>query len=282
MKNHVFALLFIASVFGAGTQAKGQITLDHTYQSANTQLYMVNLEYSGLKYIIRSQSTSSRYIKLYNLNHSLWKTIDLNGYPKLTYNTPSGPRTQNIHEVLYITEALFDCDSALEFMYVLLEGGRYFTGIYKENGTAVFTVDSCAPALKINVPQEQRPIYNTPGGTKMILSHMNGTARVYNVPCTLKNPLLVHAPGSTTEGAMNVFPNPADNRITVSYKLPAGYHEGTLIVVDANGREIKRYTVDDTFSSLSLSSEDLSAGTYFYSLYVNGERVSTRQLLVMR
>ena len=49
-----------------------------------------------------------------------------------------------------------------------------------------------------------------------------------------------------------------------NYHLPNGINEGEIVFYDINGKEIKRYRVDNTFNTLIINNSDLPAGTYLY------------------
>ena len=218
MKNLTKAYLLVCTMFVFGASLKAQITPDNIYLSASLHLYMVNLENSGMKYLVQSEVQVNRYLKFYHLNHSLWKTIDCNPFPVLPF---CGPVLQTyFFDALYISENLFDCDTAIEFLYGYRSDCRWFTGIYKEDGTVLFAEDSLAALVKINVPQQFRPIYNTPAGTKMILSHRDGTSRVFNLPCSLSTGIDQITEPPAGEGNLKAFPNPSFYQTTIEYHLP--------------------------------------------------------------
>ena len=101
MKN---ILLLILIAFGMNV--KGQITFEQTYDSAATynfcsgnlsQLMMVKFEVSGERYV--KINRCGKYIKLYDLSHSLVKTISIASLP-----TDGG----TIGPILYLSEKLFN------------------------------------------------------------------------------------------------------------------------------------------------------------------------------
>jgi hypothetical protein len=67
-----------------------------------------------------------------------------------------------------------------------------------------------------------------------------------------------------TNSSFTVFPNPANNNITVTWAIP---NVNTLTLSDATGRAVRTYNVSGTQAQLSL--EGLASGVYF--LIVNGE-----------
>jgi hypothetical protein len=280
MKKNLFFLLLLANSHAGSSQ----ITVDNVYQGASQKLYMVNLETSGMKYVVKSDAANNRYINLYHLNHSLWKTINCNAMPTTTYSSPSGVNTIYNFDAIAISQKIFDCDSLIEFMYVSVAPSKWFTGIYNENGVAKLIADSMAPLVKINVPNQFLPLYNTPSGSKLILSHNSGKAVVYNLPCTITNTTVltgISASSISDPTSMSVYPNPSQGGLsTISYHLPQGSKQGQIVIYDLLGREAKRYTVDNNFSELLLSDNELPPGTYVYSLLTNGKVVESKKVII--
>lgn len=156
--------------------ADAQITLDHIYPNAGSQfnggpllrtpMHMINLEVSGLKYIYWDRVL--REIQFYNLDHSLFKTVDYSAAP-VTNNTVNVA-------ILYISETLFDLDPDIDFMYYCC--GEFY--IYNEDMTVLFNSSNMLPYFG-----NEGAVFNTPDGTKMILNRTNGEARIFSLPGTL-------------------------------------------------------------------------------------------------
>ena len=268
--------LFIA-VIAFSIQLNAQITVDAVYPDANRKLYIVDLEISGMKYIVKSDVPGNRFLKLYHLDHSLWKTIDCNSMP--TKQLPSGETNYNF-DALYISETLFDCDDMLEFLYFTSVGYEYYTGIYNENGVSIMEADSASPLVKLNIPQQYRPIYNTPDGTKMILSHMNGHATVYDLPCELSTGVDRNK-ANQGKSLLEVYPNPAIYQTTIKYSLPSKYNNAEIAIIGISGQEFKRYEVDRSFSELLIETGDIAPGTYLYSLIVDGVVLESKKIILL-
>lgn len=275
---HKFSMLLFLLLTSLG-KLSSQITLETTYPGADRKLYMVNLEVSGPKYVLKSEVPNNRYLKFYNLDHSLWKTIDCNNMPIAQYCMPGvDPAHQNIFYDLYITENLFNCDDDLEFMYVSTAECHWVTGIYNEHGEALLLADSCAPLVRTSVPQHFRPIYNTPEGTKMILSKRNGEARVYNLPCTLSSDIHQYSP-SEFSSLLSIYPNPSLAETVIKYSLPVGSSKAEIILFDNSGQLIKTFQIDNNFSELIINSSDYPSGTYLYSLVVDGVFIESKRII---
>jgi hypothetical protein len=267
-------------------KANAQFTLEHTYDSAGTvngggyndQLLIVNFEVSGTQYV--KINRLGKVIDIYNINHALVQTISLAGFPTEV--------TSNVHaigDVLYLSEHLFNNDPKKEFMYITDAGDPVAcnTRIYDESGNILFS-DSAAPLIRANFPSQQYPIYNTPNGTKMILSSPNRQAKVWALTGTLSTSIF-NANQSllqNTSFISNPYPNPAINSTTIDYDLPNNVNEGTLVFYDLKGNEVKRFRVDRTFSSLLISTTDIAAGTYYYQLQTIGNISVGKKLVVIK
>lgn len=273
--------LFIA-LLAFGMAAKAQITLEHSYANASNystdldQLMIVNFVVSGEKYVRINRE--GKTIDIYNLNHSLLKSISYAGFPQ----QPNDQAT-----FLYFSQNLFTTDTKIDFMYVYSTSASVEnTQIYNEDGELLFQADSMAALVTVNSPQEQLPIYNTTNGTKMILScQFNDTARVYSLPGTLSagieeaNNQLIQAQCGRLS---NLFPNPSNGAVTLQYQLPEGVQEGELILYNMQGAEVKRYKVDNTFKDVLIDNKQLQAGTYFYQLQTNKGAVGTKKMVVIK
>lgn len=287
--KHKLILTALVCVLLSTTRAGAQITLDHTYPTGISDLYMVNFEVSGPKYVLKTQDSGNRYLKFYNLNHSLWKTIDCNPFRTVKYTNNA---TVFLFGSFYISETLFNCDTNIELLYTCQAAGlpdRMIVDVYNEHGTMLFSSDSTEFPMNYGTALvyllQQRPIYNTPGGAKMILekyvrvgSTWRTTPVVYNLPC----PLSTGIGGlnkQVAEANLNVVPNPHYYESTIKYTLPEGINQGEIIVSNMEGKEMKRYHVDRTFGSVLIGHYDLPAGSYLYALVGGGTVLAAKQVI---
>ena len=275
------AIIFLICVWNG--LASAQITVEAVYDTAATlaytiaqnQIFIVNLENSGYKYIKIARVVDKMYI--YNLDHSLNKVIQL-----------FDPDTFHDYDVLYISETLFNTDNNIEFMVSgLSNNNSYKTYIYDESSQIIFAGDSLRPAVRLNIPQSQVPIYNTPNGTKLILSHDNGKALIYSIPVTLSNQIsesnwqLIQAQSGQGQ-LINLYPNPSNSSATLQYQLPNGEQQGEIILYNTQGAEVKRYKVDNTFKDIIIDNTQLPAGTYFYQLQTSKGAVGVKKMVVVK
>lgn len=270
--------------------AKSQITLENNYviptNSYRGGLTSIKLDISGDKYLLYDYK--AKQIKLYNLNHTIFKTINIPALPK--YRTGN---SDSIVSISYITENLFNSDNLIEF--VAYDGQfdtqlttPYFGSmkVFNENGITIFSGDSLMPCLKRDATYYGYEgkgdfIFNTTAGSKMILfSYKNNipSQRVYSLPG-----ILVTGIQKNNENYNNAlpFPNPTNNSITLPYKLDSG-KEGKLVINDINGKILFEYKIDTTFDNVLIDTNTMTAGNYFYSIYSSDKKVSTGKFIVTK
>ncbi|MBS1587456.1 MAG: T9SS type A sorting domain-containing protein [Bacteroidetes bacterium] len=75
---------------------------------------------------------------------------------------------------------------------------------------------------------------------------------------------------------MNAFPNPANNKINIPFKVQTG-GDATITVTNAAGQVVKsqvKHANANEYTTVEFSTSDLASGTYFYSVDVDGKRSS--------
>ncbi len=278
-------ILFLA-LLAFGMSARGQITLEHDYDSASVfgsgtpaaedQLELVHFEIAGDEYI--KINRHGHKVCIYDINHTLIKTIDFSNFPH---------NDNDINHIcfLYFSEKLFDTIPGIEFMYTATLPTYSYTGIYKDDGTLLFS-DTAAPAVYIQMPPQQLPIYNTTQGTKMILSYQNGHAKVFGLPGKL-TPDIITANQSfmiaQNYGSIsNPYPNPSTSSTKIDYTFPPDINEGEIVFYNLQGTEVKRFKVDKTFSTLLVSTADIAAGTYLYQLVTSVQSTEGKKMVVIK
>ena len=243
----------------------GQVTLEHTYpntlDNAPKCLMYTKLDSVTPKYILFDLPSSK--FTIYNLNHSVFLTVNI----PITYNFGNSSYT-----IAYVTKSLFDCDpSNIEYVIDFLGTGsptaypKHFY-VYRTDGTQLASIDSCcflnySDGWKYG-PLYNEPIINTPLGTKLLLRSLDNSARVYSLCGTLPKSGMQTNQGSDLG---NTYQDPTTN-ISIPYKLPENENSGLIKIYDLMGNELKSYSVDNTFNSITLSHNDLPEGSYYYQL----------------
>ncbi len=78
-------------------------------------------------------------------------------------------------------------------------------------------------------------------------------------------------------------PNPFNQSTLISYYVPQTAGNATIMVTDINGRNIKTVQLGAMGSGqITLQTSQLMSGTYTYSLYVDGNLIDTKKMILAR
>lgn len=281
MKKIYFILLIIISISGIC-----QITFNH---SVSTRGYLVKLHVNGYKYCVITTNT----INLYNLNHTLFKSIAI----PPPYNTTIGNRT-----VLYISENLFDLDNGVEFIVGRSMGSPSFTcnvSVVDETGAVILSKDSAylggvtTTWSAYTSFMNQEPIYYDGTGAKLSFdiypsfgSSSSIRNDVYNLPGTI--PCITCTSGTVSGFAViqdpyiespQFFPNPTSGQLKLKYKLPNGAGIAEMKIYDMQGKLVDEFKVTDDYDFIYLPT-NYNNGLYLYSLIVDGKVIKTEKIVL--
>ncbi|WP_276131926.1 T9SS type A sorting domain-containing protein [Polluticoccus soli] len=270
MKKYIVTALSLFAAFNLSAQ----ITLEKSYPVNNggnandNDLQVIRLEISGHKYALRDLQANQ--VRLYNLDHSIWKTINV--------TLPAGYSTWS-HS--YISERLFNLDAAVE---LLVRFSPATSGVIpkmivlSENGGTLYTIDSTS----------DHNIFTTGNDYKLLVQKIPNKWEVYalpgSIPCDKCGNGLglgkVLQPGNG--GSLGEpIPNPSNGNVEIKYELPVGTREGQIDVYNTNGQIVKSFQVDGTFNSIRLDNSSFTSGVYYYSLRSNGQRSEAKRMIVV-
>lgn len=266
MKQFTFILSFTVSVV---FNSWGQIALEHTYTSVSAAY--IKLPVAGYKYYV--MDVANKQCKLYNNDHSLWKTINL-----------SIPTNYYLCDIQFVTEDLFNTDNLIEMLYVscnyntTLKYYTYDTRIVNENGTSLYSMPGAGYSN----------IYPAETGSKLLMwiydfSVFPETVNtmVYSIPGKL-NTVMTKSPDELKSSLRSAYPNPATSEVTIPYNLPSNVKEAELKLYTMNGILLKSFTVDHTFNSILVKTGELAAGIYVYRIESNTYKSESFKLIVSR
>ncbi len=239
-----YLLLF---AFSLGLKAGAQVTLDHTYNGQGT---IAHLEYQDEKYALLE--ASDYRCRIYNADHSLYKTINL----------PVSSGTPNINTIQYVTDGLFNTDNLIElsYTYYSISGSSIFyeTRVCNENGQILVTVTGASAAFVDHIGGSWKYIawiYDYSSTPPPV------DTRVYSLPGNL----ISNADNTADESRLQLpYPSPANDHINLPYKLPAG-SEGRMVISNANGQVIRILSLGSGFDNILFQANGLPAGVYFYN-----------------
>jgi hypothetical protein len=99
----------------------------------------------------------------------------------------------------------------------------------------------------------------------------------------LKELVLRHIPKAGNEQARlgQNIPNPANQLTTIPFHLPLSANSAFIKVYSATGQEVKSFDLKGkTQGEVTLSVGMLTAGTYVYSLFVDGVKIDSKKLVL--
>lgn len=77
------------------------------------------------------------------------------------------------------------------------------------------------------------------------------------------------------------IPNPFNNETVIGYTLPSQVKEASLVVYDLSGKQVSSFALTGKGkSSISLTSENLAAGIYIYSVIADGKIIDSKRMVV--
>ncbi|MFI5263262.1 MAG: T9SS type A sorting domain-containing protein [Candidatus Kapaibacterium sp.] len=268
-----FIILLLVLVAGS---SMAQIKLETNYEGISNDFGLVEVD-SGIHKYIRTNEIDSIFI--FNLDHSLDRVIAFH------LDTASA-----VH-VAYISKRLFDPDDQYEFLlwYYHLQK----LAVLKEDGSILFSCNDCSvPNYWIqSATNDCSSIINTENGVKMLVQYNNPPnpyIGVFSLPGKLPGgngakssvdppPIVSGNPLPTS-----AYPNPSNGQMRISYKLPLGESTGELVILTANGVEVKRYKVGDGFNDILVEKSDLSSGSYFYKLVTAKGESEVKRLVILK
>lgn len=93
-----------------------------------------------------------------------------------------------------------------------------------------------------------------------------------------------------TETTTSIFlyqnnPNPFDSKTEIRYYLPETVSAVTIIISNLNGEQIRAFKnleYSNGNHSVIVEGSSLSAGSYYYTLLVNGKEISTKKMILVK
>jgi hypothetical protein len=252
----IFTLLFLIITSGAFAQ----IQKERVYPK---QAELINIGQSGHKFVYVDEAAGE--LKLYNTDHTVYRTAKL--------NIPSGQSLYSCSRCslresgVYVTENLVNSTEDIEVFY-------------KTNSGELRVVDEAGNLL---LSLANISFYNFANAGESYKLQVYHSANSYEIDSTTVYSLSGSLPTSAGKGialeSTSIYPNPAEEVVTINYNLPAGVRDGELSIIDAQGREIKSAKIDRTFNDVKLDVSSFKPGMYLYRISAGGRVVSTSKFI---
>lgn len=79
-----------------------------------------------------------------------------------------------------------------------------------------------------------------------------------------------------------IYPNPIVDYAFINYEMTSDAVEAKIIIHNILGNPIDEYNLPSAENKVKIRAESMSAGIYFYTLYLDNEGVITRKLIVKK
>lgn len=237
-------LLFAGILGFLSCSLLAQISLDHNYSG---QVNIAHLEFQDDKYA--ALDSPNRQCRLYNEDHSLYKTVNLPVQSGVT-----------ITSLQYVSDGLFDTDQFIEMActYYIISGSSvlYESIILNENGQTLLTISGAGAGFVDYINDSWKYIAWVYGSSSQGIS----SSKVYNLPGHPAITSMNSKPGYTLA---KPNPNPAREFINLHYKVNPG-NNGVMKIFNSAGMLIKESQLGPDFDYIRVNVDELSPGAYFY------------------
>ena len=266
--NKKLLFLGIAIIFSFHI-LKAQIALENEFSTQNfTSFQYTRLISNSTKYYLLVNDS----IKIFNIDQSVYKSFHI-----------PGELLEVPFWIYYVSDSLFDLNSKVEYLIQYSNGitGSYNVKIFNEDGLEILSSDfQLHDGLVVEL---EKPIVNTPAGTKLVLRNSSSNkVRIYSLPGTLPNSMPESGYYNINSVLSNAYPNPTNEFTQINYKLPDNVNEGEIVIYDLSGNIIKVYQVNSSSGYITVSAMNLSAGTYLYNLRTKYGSIGSKRIVVIK
>ncbi|MFT7588451.1 MAG: hypothetical protein ACI959_000661 [Limisphaerales bacterium] len=79
------------------------------------------------------------------------------------------------------------------------------------------------------------------------------------------------------------IPNPFNGTTLISYYVPFVKSQASIVIIDLAGRIVAEYDIRETgFGQVEFSNSEITSGSYHYSLFVDGKKIDSKQMVMQR
>ena len=79
------------------------------------------------------------------------------------------------------------------------------------------------------------------------------------------------------------MPNPFNTNTVIRYSIPSTAKQSSLIITNTGGQTVKTFSINNKGAgSVIIYANELVAGTYFYSLVIDGKKTNTLKMILTK
>jgi hypothetical protein len=279
-------ILFLSLFLAYAGLTNAQITLQHVY-STDTPDRSVKLALSGLKYVhVHKIGPDLTYFTLYNPDHTNFKTLNIPAWTGRTANN-----------IRFVSETLFDLDTLVEYAVNYTDGITNALRICNENGIVLLERDTANTAgSSVSIDDDgfiTAGIFPDGNSTKLMVIKGNFSGswsfseEIYSLPGQLaclecSNSVisgLTQQPSSSQSNKSIAYPNPFTNGVKIKYILPENCKHASINIYDFAGKLIKKKEIDNNFTEVYISNDEIKQGAYFYQVVADDKVISGNKMI---
>jgi hypothetical protein len=262
MKTKLLTTILLLATF----VLNAQVTLDKKYDFSTS---VVKFETLGYKYYLMDVPLGQ--CRIYNTDHSLFKTISC--------NVPSG---FYLSDIQFLSENLFDTDAGIELLctYYKYNSSKdyyeYDSKIINDDGSQITFIDGALYNYVNKTGENEYKLFSY--CYDFSVSPEKVWTNIYSLP---GSPVVIAAFNpKNPEISLNAFPNPATNSLKVAYSLPENVTQATLHLIDNTGRQVEQFIVDNHTDHLMLNVSRYQSGVYHYFIEYGNTKTPAKKLVV--
>lgn len=247
------------------TTAHAQMTLEHTYDYSVSTAYI-----DGEGYKFYEMDIDNNQCVIYNLDHTHYQTIDL--------DVPEG---QYLYDLKYVTNHLFDDDDEIEVCYTYYEYfsseeyTEYTTKVINAGGSEIVSIPGASYVTLMTVSEEGD--YNF---VAYVYDYSVSTAvqetKVYSLSNQPTN-VILH---SGQVAGSKAYPNPAKDKVTISYEINSNVRDGVIKVFTTSGKKVAEMPLPASEQKITLNTSSINSGTYIYRIEADGSQAASGKFVV--
>lgn len=257
MKKYSLLFFIVISIMNA----TGQINPEKSYNYSLTTAQLDEQEY---KFFLMDVVNSE--CRIYNLDHSLYKTISL--------QVPEG---YYLSDIKFVSRKLFNNDDLIELLYIYTKttesSGTYIYSyglkVINESGNQLLDLPEGGFAEIMEVP-----------GKSLLLAYQYTYADGYYLTTTNVYNLGISTKSSVLKGndEIQFFPNPADNKIMITDNSEILRSEASLKITDIAGKSARIVSLPTGNKSWEIPVDQLKAGFYIFTIFSEGRKIISKRI----